>query len=39
MKDETLITLQASNVLGAKYDRACKELFLNKEIIAPILKE
>ena len=36
MRDETAIDLMASNLLGEKYDEACKKLMKNKEIIAPI---
>lgn len=39
MKRETAITLAAAEALGSKYDAACKELFQNREIIAPVLKE
>ena len=38
MRDETAIDLMASNLLGEKYDEACKKLMKNKEIIAPILQ-
>ena len=38
MKKETEITLAAAGAVGTKYDEACKELFQNKEIIAPVLK-
>ena len=38
MELKTEIELQAAEVLGAKYDEACRLLFLNKEIIAPVLK-
>ena len=38
MRDETEIDLLASNLLGEKYDEACKRLLKNKEIIAPILQ-
>ena len=39
MKRETEITITAAEAHGSKYDEACKELFQNKEIIAPVLKE
>ena len=39
MEPETEIELQAAETLGAKYDEACKMLFLNKEILAPVLKQ
>ena len=39
MELETEIGLQAAEALGAKYDEACKLLFLNKEIVAPVLRE
>lgn len=38
MKKETEISLAASGAMGSKYDEACKQLFQNREIIAPILK-
>ena len=38
MSRETEITLAAAGAIGAKYDRACKALFQNREILAPILK-
>lgn len=39
MKRETEIDLASVEAIGSKYDRACKRLFQNKEIIAPVLKE
>ena len=39
MKRETEIEIAASEAFGSKYDEACSELFRNKEIIAPVLKE
>ncbi|MDE6971797.1 MAG: Rpn family recombination-promoting nuclease/putative transposase, partial [Lachnospiraceae bacterium] len=39
MKRETEIGLAAAGGMGSKYDEACKALFQNKEIIAPVLKE
>lgn len=39
MKRETEIELAAAEAVGSKYDEACKNLFKNKEIIAPVLKE
>ena len=38
---ETEIAMEVSGAggLNPKYDAVCKELFLNKEIIAPVLKE
>lgn len=39
MKQETEIKLAAAEALGGKYDNACKALFQNREIIAPVLKE
>lgn len=39
MRTETEISIAAANATGSKYDMACKELFQNKEIIAPVLRE
>ncbi len=39
MKKETEIGIAAAEAIGSKYDEACKALFQNKEIIAPVLKE
>ncbi len=39
MKRETEIDIAAAGTIGSKYDEACKRLFQNREIIAPILKE
>jgi len=39
MRKETEIDIAAAEVVGSKYDEACKKLFQNKEIIAPVLKE
>ncbi|MCM1174141.1 MAG: hypothetical protein NC341_03715 [Blautia sp.] len=39
MYQKSEIEIAAAGVLGSKYDRACKALFQNKEIIAPVLKE
>lgn len=39
MRKETEISIAAADVVGSKYDEACKALFQNKEIIAPVLKE
>jgi len=39
MKHITRLKLKAAKIVGAKYDAVCKELFLNKEILAPVLKE
>lgn len=39
MKKETEIDLAAVEAVGSKYDNACKRLFQNREIIAPVLKE
>ena len=39
MKKETEIDIAAAEAYGSKYDEACKRLFQNKEIIAPVLKE
>lgn len=39
MRRETEIAMAAAEVIGSKYDEVCKELFQNKEIIAPILRE
>ena len=41
MKQETELTIEASGAgdLNLKYDAVRKELFLNKEIIAPVRKE
>lgn len=33
------IEVAAAEALGSKYDNACKALFQNREIVAPILKE
>ena len=38
MDDRTEILISATSEIGATYDRACKTLMLNKEILAPILK-
>ena len=38
MDDRTEILINATSELDAKYDNACKELMLNKEILAPILQ-
>ena len=37
MRNETGIDILASELKGEKYDEACKRVFGNKEIIAPIL--
>lgn len=39
MMRETEIGLAAAEAVGSKYDEACKSLFQNREIIAPVLKE
>ena len=39
MKNETKVDIAAAEAVGSKYDEACKRLFQNKEIIAPVLKE
>ena len=39
MKRETEIDIAAAEAIGSKYDNACKRLFQNREIIAPVLKE
>ena len=39
MRQETEIDLAAAKAIGSKYDEACKRLFQNREIIAPVLKE
>lgn len=39
MKRETEIGIAAAEAVGSKYDEACKSLFQNREIIAPVLKE
>ena len=39
MKRETEIDIAAAGAVGSKYDEACKRLFQNREIIAPVLKE
>ena len=39
MKRETEIDIAAVAAVGSKYDEACKRLFQNREIIAPVLKE
>lgn len=39
MRTETEISIAAAKAIGSKYDMACKELFQNKEIIAPVLRE
>ena len=39
MHQETEVEILASEAAGAKYDETCRMLFLNKEIVAPILKE
>lgn len=39
MKRETEIDITAAGAVGSKYDEACKRLFQNREIIAPVLKE
>lgn len=39
MRRETEIDLAVAETIGSKYDNACKKLFQNKEIIAPVLKE
>lgn len=39
MNQKSEIEIAVAGVLGSKYDKVCKELFQNKEIIAPILKE
>lgn len=39
MRKETEIDLAVAEAVGSKYDNACKRLFQNREIIAPVLKE
>lgn len=39
MKIETEIAIESAEAIGSKYDNACKKLFQNREIIAPVLKE
>lgn len=39
MRKETEIDIAAAEAVGSKYDNACKKLFQNREIIAPVLKE
>lgn len=39
MKRETEVDIAAAKAIGSEYDKACKRLFQNKEIIAPVLKE
>lgn len=39
MKKETEIDIAVSYASGSRYDEACKRLFRNREIIAPVLKE
>jgi len=39
MEKTTEIEVKATESIEAQYDEACKMLFLNKEIIAPVLKE
>lgn len=39
MRKETEIDIVAAEVVGSSYDNACKRLFQNREIIAPVLKE
>lgn len=39
MKTETEIDIAVAESIGSKYDKACKRLFHNREIIAPVLKE
>jgi hypothetical protein len=39
MRKETEIDLAVAEAGGSKYDNACKRLFQNREIIAPVLKE
>lgn len=38
MNEQTEKTIQAASIEGAKYDESAGELFLNKEIVAPILQ-
>ena len=38
MRDETQIDLYAAGAMNRKYDEACKRVFKNREMIAPILK-
>ncbi len=39
MRKETEIDIAAAEAVGSSYDNACKRLFQNREIIAPVLKE
>lgn len=38
MRDETKIDLYAASAISREYDEACKRIFRNKEIIAPIMQ-
>lgn len=38
MNEQTEKTILAASIEGAKYDESAGELFLNKEIVAPILQ-
>ena len=38
MRQETQKDVLAAKQKGSEYDEACKRLFQNKEILAPILK-
>lgn len=39
MERNTLLSIEAADAAGSKYDAACKQLFQNREIVAPVLKE
>ena len=39
MRKETELDIAAAEAVGSSYDNACKRLFQNREIIAPVLKE
>ena len=38
MREQTKKDIYAAHAVGIEYDRACKRVFQNREIIAPILQ-